>query len=351
MSRILVTGGAGYIGVELCKQLIEKGHEIVIVDPCFFGEKPLQALNGKYTLIKGDVREPQKEWFKGVEHVCHLGGFSNDPMAAFSPKANMEINHEGTIKIAKLAKESGVKKFTFASSASIYDKGLTGEDDVMYTEESDVSPYHTFYYSISKIKAENDLKQLASKDFAVYCLRQGTVYGWNERTRFDLVVNTMVKTAICEGKLKVYHGGVMWRPLVDVTDVARAHIACLDKHNPTANSFYQIYNIVQDNYRILDLAHLIKHELEQEGIHTEIEVLYSNEPQRSYRMSGKKIEKELGFKPTIDVPTSVKKLIKEIKDRKMNNVVELNNPIYYNINWMKHLIEVKSILANVKRIL
>lgn len=347
----MVTGGAGYIGIELCKQLIDKGNEVVILDPCFFGEKFLECLQEKFTLIKGDVRNPKKEWFKDIECVCHLGGFSNDPMAAFSPEANMSINHKGTIKIAKLAKECGVKKFTFASSASVYDKGITKEHDIMYDETAEISLNPEYYYSVSKVKAEIDLKKLASPDFAVYCLRQGTVYGWGERMRFDLVVNTMLKTALCEGKLKAFHGGIMWRPLVDVSDVARAHIACIKNHKPTKNNCYKIFNVVQDNYRILDLAHMIKHELEQEDIKAEVEVLYSNEPQRSYRMSGEKMEKELGFKPTIDVRTSVKNMIKEIQRRNLNDKVKLNNPIYYNINWMKHLVEVKQILESAERIL
>lgn len=351
MKKVLVTGGAGYIGIELCKQLIERGYDIVIVDPCFFGEEPLKKLNGKYKLIKGDVRNPKKEWFEGVEYVYHLGGFSNDPMAAFNPDANMSINYDGTIKTAKMAKECGVKKFTFASSASVYDKGITKEHDKMYDEDSEVSPHPNYYYSISKLKAERDLKKLASNDFVVYCLRQGTVFGWSERMRFDLVVNTMLKTAISEGKLNVFHGGVMWRPLVDVTDVARAHIICIENHKAIEKDYFKIYNVVQDNYRILDLAHIIRHGLKEEGIETEIDVMYSKEPQRSYRMSGDKIGKELGFKPSVDVQTSLKKMIAEIKKRKMDNILDLNNPYLYNINWMKHLVEVSNILKDVDKIL
>lgn len=350
MKKVLVTGGAGYIGIELCKQLIEKGYEVVIVDPCFFGDNSLKSLNGKYRLIKGDVREPKKEWFEDVDYVCHLGGFSNDPMAAFNPEANMSINYDGTIKTAKMAKECGVKKFTFASSASVYDKGITQEHDKMYYEDSEVAPHQSYYYSISKIKAEEGLKKLADKDFIIYSLRQGTVFGWSERMRFDLVVNTMLKTAISDGKLNVFHGGVMWRPLVDVTDVARAHIVCIE--NQEKEGFYNfVYNVVQDNYRILDLAHIIKHELDQHGIKTDIDVMYSNEPQRSYRMSGDKMSKELGFNPSVDVRIALKKMIKEIKERKIDNAVALNNNRYYNINWMKQLVEINNILKGINKIL
>lgn len=351
MKKALITGGAGYIGIELCQQLIEKGYEIVILDPCFFGKEPLKKLEGKYTLIKGDVRDPKPEWFKDVDYVCHLGGFSNDPMAAFNPKANMEINHMGTIKVAEMAKAAGIKKFTFASSASVYDKGITKEHDIIYSEDSDVSPHPTYYYSVSKLKAEEDLKKLADKNFKIYSLRQGTVFGWSDRMRFDLVVNTMLKTAISEGKLNVFHGGVMWRPLVDVTDVARAHIVCFENQEKEEDPNYKTYNVVQDNYRILDLAHVIKNELEKEGINTEVNVMYSNEPQRSYRMSGEKIEKELGFKPSIDVRIALKKMIKEIKKRNIDNAISLNDNKYYNINWMKHLVEVSKILKEIDKIL
>ncbi|MFH1972233.1 MAG: SDR family oxidoreductase [archaeon] len=351
MANILVTGGAGYIGIELCRQLIEKGHSVTIVDLCFFGEKALEVLDGRYKLIKEDIREPRKEWFEGIDYVCHLAGFSNDPMAAFNPNANMEINHIGTVRVAELAKERGVKKFVFASSASVYDKGLVENHDVMYFEDSEVDPLPTYYYSIAKVRAENDLKSMASKDFSVYVLRQGTIFGWSEKMRYDLVVNTMIKTAICEGKMNVFHGGVMWRPLVDVSDCARAYIACMEIHHPNEVDYFNIFNIVQENYRILDLAHYIKHELKQEGMDVEVNVLYSNEPQRSYRMSGARIEKALSFKPLIDVRTSVRKIILEMKNKNMNNQKTLHNPMYYNIEWMKHLEEIKKILKHADRIL
>ena len=349
MKKILVKGGAGYIGSELVQQLIERGHEPLIVDLCLFGEEPLKKVKGKYKLIKEDIREPKKEWFKEIETVCHLAGFSNDPMAAFNPEANMEINHRGTIQLAKLAKEAGVKKFIFASSGSVYDRGMTEDHENLQDENSEINLNPEYYYSISKIKAERDLKELADQNFKVYILRQGTVFGWSERMRFDLVVNTMLKTAICEKKLKVFHGGIMWRPLIDVSDVAKAYIMIASRQKE--DKHFNIYNLVQDNYRILDLAHLIKKELKKEDIDVEVEVLYSKDPQRSYKISGSKIAREQGFLPTRDVGTALRKMIKEIKERKIDNVVQLNDKYYYNIQWLEHLTHMKQILENVKKIL
>ena len=345
MKKVLVTGGAGYIGSVLTRLLLKKGYQVKVLDPCFFGEEPLKDVMEDIELIKGDVRDPKKEWFKGVSYVCHLGGFSNDPMAEFDPESNMQINAEGTKKVAKMAKSCGVKVFTFASSASIYDKGLTEDLEAIYDEESDNPNLpHTYYYSISKIKAENYLKELADKNFKVVSLRQGTVYGWSPRMRFDLVVNTFVKCALLTKKLICFAGGIMWRPLIDVNDVARAHTHVLSSKLPHN---YNLYNLAYDNFRILDLAHYVRSVLKQKGIAVDIEVDYSETKVRSYRMKFDKIKKELGFTAKVDVKNSVENMVNKILEEK----IDLTDEKYYNIKWMKKLTEIKKILKDVDKVL
>ncbi|MCP4723455.1 MAG: NAD(P)-dependent oxidoreductase [bacterium] len=333
--KIMVTGGAGYIGSVLSRKLIGNGHDVVIVDSCMFGEESLKDIVGSCEIFKEDIRDPQEKWFEGIDCICHLGGFSNDPMAAYNPEANMEINFHATSKVAEMAKKCGVRKFVFASSASLYDRGVHAHNNEIYSENSEINLNPEYYYSESKLKAEKFLEEIADDNFRVFCLRKGTVFGWSDRMRFDLVVNTMIKTAICEGRLKVFHGGIMWRPLVDVSDVADAYILCSEAHAVDQENSFVIYNIVQENYRILDLAYIIEDTLKEKGIQVDVQVEESNEQQRSYKMAGDKIREELNFRASVDVRTSVQEIVEQIRNRGLDDPAELNNPKYYNIEWMK----------------
>lgn len=341
--KVLVTGGGGYIGVVLAEELLKKGYKVKLLDTFYWGMGPIQHLKKKVEIIQEDIREVGTDVLKDVSSVVHMAGLSNDPMADFNPKANFEINTLATKRFATLCKEKGIKKFTFASSASIYDKGLTEGDD-MQDENSKVNPKAA--YSLSKYKAEQELIKLADKNFCPVIFRQGTVYGFSPRMRYDLVVNTMLKTALLYNKLIVFCGGEQWRPLIDIRDVALAHIVAIEA--PSNYICGEIFNLNFKNYRVLELAHWVKKVLkESKGMSPVIEVDYSPRKDRSYRISGEKIKKVLNWEPKISVEDSLQDMIKKIEKY---GYTDYMNPRYYNIQWMKLLNDVVELQKKVKRI-
>ncbi len=335
---ILVTGGAGYIGVVLVKELLKKGISVRIFDKLYFGEKPLEEFRDRIDLVQGDIRNFDRAILNDIDAVAHLAGLSNDPTAEFNPAANMEMNAKGTAELATVCKEKGIRKFTYASSCSIYDRGLFAED-LIQDENAPVQPRAA--YAISKYKGERALLELADEDFYPVILRQGTVYGYSPRMRYDLVVNTFVKDALQKGKLTVFCGGEMWRPLIDITDAAGAHICCLEADETKIGG--NIYNISYKNYRILEVAYRVKKALE-DIVDVEIDVDYFERKTRSYRVSTKKIETELGFKPTVSIEDSARDMAHKIID---GNAADMENPLYYNINWMTLLVELEQTLKEI----
>ncbi len=327
-NNILVTGGAGYIGVELVKELLKKGYSVRIVDTFLFGNNSLDQLKNKVEIIKKDIRAVNKNVLKDIDAVIHQAGFSNDPMAEFDPVENYQINTEGTLRFATLCKENNIKRFTFSSSASIYNRGILKRTRIQ-NENSKVIPKSP--YSVSKYKAEQGLLKLVDKNFCPVIIRQGTVYGFSPRMRYDLVVNTMVKTAISENKIYVFCGGIQWRPLVDIHDVAAAHIKAIEA--PENKVRGQIFNLLYDNYRVLELAHIVKNTFGKiKKINVKIIVDHSPRKDRSYRVSGDKILRTFKWKPEISLERSIEDMVNKIKEF---NFTDYSNPRYYNIEWIK----------------
>jgi nucleoside-diphosphate-sugar epimerase len=331
--HVLVTGGGGYIGLELCRQLLERGDSVRVVDRFFFGEAPLRTLaqqsEGRLTYIVGDVRAFDDAWLDGIDAVSHLAGLSNDPTAEYNPDANWQMNAIATERLAEAAKRRAVARFVFGSSASLYD----GIGPGMFDERTDVRPRGA--YSISKKYGEDALRRLTDAAFAPTILRQGTVYGWSGRMRFDLVVNTFLKDAIAVGKLYLHGGGWQWRPLVDVGDVARAHIACLDAPLDAVRG--EIFNVMQENYQVRQLAMLVAGSLSLKGRHVTLEEAPLPALVRDYRMSNLKLTERLGFTPAVTVLESIDLMLQRLP---LDDVGWLENPRWYNIAWMSLLEEV-----------
>lgn len=339
---ILVTGGAGYIGSVLVKFLIEKGYAVRVFDKLYFGDTGLKQISDRIEIVQGDIRTFNESVLTGITAVIHLAALSNDPMAEFNPKANNEINTIGTKILADACKKKKIKKFIFASSCSVYDLGFYAEDYIR-TEKSEVFPKAA--YSVSKHEAEKTLLGMTDDNFCPVILRKGTVYGFSPRMRYDLVVNTMIKDAFISGIIKVYCGGEMWRPLVDVVDAARAYICCLEAEEKKVKG--EIFNIVDKNYRILELAHRIKEALT--GIKdVQIQADYSNFNARSYRVSGTKIETVLGFKTTSPLRESVLNMVTQINNYKYTDYL---NPQYYNIQWLELLDKMEKTIKRIGTIL
>jgi nucleoside-diphosphate-sugar epimerase len=331
--HVLVTGGGGYIGLELCRLLLERGDNVRVVDRFFFGEAPLHDIaersGGRLTYRTGDVREIDPSWLEGIDGVSHLAGLSNDPTAEYNPEANWQMNALATERLGEACRQRGIARFVFGSSASVYD----GIGPGMFDELTAVAPRGA--YSISKKFAEDALLRLAGDRFAPTILRQGTVYGWSPRMRFDLVVNTFVKDAVTAGKLYLHGGGWQWRPLVDVTDVARAHVECLTAPLETVGG--QIFNVMQENYQIRQLAMLVAGSLSLHGRQVTLEEAPLPKLVRDYRMSNLKLTERLGFTPAVTVLESIDTMLQRLP---LDDVGWLANPRWYNIAWMSVLEEV-----------
>jgi nucleoside-diphosphate-sugar epimerase len=331
--HVLVTGGGGYIGLELCRVLLERGDTVRVVDRFFFGDGPLRALadrsGGRLTFVTGDVREIDPAWLDGIDGVSHLAGLSNDPTAEYNPDANWQMNALATERLGEVCKQRGIARFVFGSSASIYD----GIGEGMFDELTPVAARGA--YSLSKKYAEDALLRLDGNGFAPTILRQGTVYGWSPRMRFDLVVNTFVKDAATAGKLYLHGGGWQWRPLVDVSDVARAHELCL--HAPLDSVGGEIFNVMQENYQVRQLAMLVAGSLSLHGRQVTLEEAPLPKLVRDYRMSNLKMTQLLGFTPAVTVLESIDTMLQRLP---LDDVGWLANPRWYNIAWMTVLEEV-----------
>ncbi len=328
---VLVTGGAGYIGSVLVRELLKCGYRVRVFDKLYFGAGPLKDVLKRIELVQGDVRQFPAGVLKGVSSVIHLGSLSNDPTAEFDPKANHDINCVGTLRVAEACRKAGVARMTLASSAAVYGFHV----DSIADETFKTNPQSE--YAQSKLDAEKAILKLAGRGFCPVILRQATVGGLSTRMRWDLVVNTMTRDAFSKGKINVYCAGDNWRPLVSAIDVARAHIRCIEA--PESKVKGEIFNVVYKNFRILELAHWIKEALKPKLKHNvDIDVRFGKAESRSYRISGEKLKDVLGFEPRQSIEDCALEILAALQKGKYTDFA---NPIYYNIDWMKLLVEME----------
>lgn len=339
MRKILVVGGAGYVGAVLTEELLEHGFAVKVLDRLYFGDTGLRNVRDRVELVTQDIRTIEPKLLEGVDAVINVAGLSNDPTAEYNPRANYEMNTLATRQIARMCKTVGIRRFLFASSCSIYDTGVgNDEQDILQHETGQVAPKAA--YSSSKYEAERTLLEMVDNDFCPVILRNGTIYGFSPRMRYDLVVNTFIKDALSKGYITLFYGGEMWRPLIDVRDVARASIACLLADEEVVRG--EIFNLVYRNYRISELALRTRSALGKAGVDVEIRSDYSYRGVRSYRVSSKKIERQLGFRPIVSVEESVLDMVRKIR---LYGYTDFDNPKYYNIRWMRLLEEAQQIIA------
>jgi nucleoside-diphosphate-sugar epimerase len=339
MKKVLVVGGAGYVGCVLVDELLAKGYSVRVMDRLFFGRRPAEHFLDRVELVEEDMRDFDRSHVEDCGAVINVGGLSNDPTAEFNPEANEELNTHASIRVAEVAKEAGVGRLIFASTCSIYDRGV-GEEvrDILLDEESDVDPRAA--YATSKLAAEQAIVKMADESFAPVAFRKGTIFGFSPRMRYDLVVNAFVKDALSIGKLSVHFGGEMWRPLIDVKDVARAYVMALESDADLTRG--QIFNLTAGNYRISELALRVQAALAHLGRTVHLDVDYSYRLVRSYRVSGEKALRVLGFQPRVSMEESVEHMVREIE---RYGYMDFSHPRYYNIEWMKLLEEAAAIVA------
>ncbi len=297
--KILVTGTEGYLGTLLAPLLIERGHEVTGVDTGYYRSGYLYNAKGNQpkTLIK-DIRHLTLEDLKGHDAVVHMAELSNDPTGELAPHITYEVNHKGSVRLAQLAKEAGVRRFVYMSSCSVYG---VADGDTPVTEETPSNPQTA--YAICKTLCERDIMPLADSKFSPVFFRNSTAFGASPRQRFDIVVNNLCGLAWTTKEIKMISDGSPWRPLVHGLDIGKAICCALDA--PTDAIHGQILNIGSNdqNYRVREVAEIVAENFP--GCTTTFGVQGADN--RSYRVSFDKLTKHLpDFKCDWDVPKGAK---------------------------------------------
>jgi nucleoside-diphosphate-sugar epimerase len=289
--KILLTGTEGYIGTRMAPLLLADGHHVTGLDTGFYRDGWLfseQATYGRSVAqINKDLRQIEANELEGFDAVVHLAELSNDPLGQNNPEVTFAINHAGSVRLAKLAKQAGVKRFVYASSCSVYGLGVTEWVD----ESSPTNPQTA--YAQCKVNVERDVAPLATNDFAVTFLRNATAYGASPRIRFDIVLNDLCALAWTTKRIAMTSDGTPWRPIVHIDDICRAVRCTLAAPVGVVNG--QVFNVGADseNYRVKEIAEIIASVF----VGCTVTVGSSAGDNRSYRVSFKKITEQLpGFK-------------------------------------------------------
>ncbi|HEX2045511.1 MAG TPA: SDR family oxidoreductase [Gaiellaceae bacterium] len=336
---VLVTGGAGYIGCVLTERLLARGYQVRILDRLYWGRAPLARVADRAEIVEADVRDMPATALDGVDGVIHLAGLSNDPTAEYDPEANWQMNAVATEALGRACLDRDVERVVFASSCSLYD----GLPPGMHDETAAIEPRGA--YATSKRYGEEALLALVDEGLCPVILRNGTVYGYSPRMRFDLVVNTFVKDALLRGELELHGGGWMWRPLVDVADVSDAMIATLEA--PAELVRGEIFNVLHSNYQIRELAMLVAGSVQLLGRTVRLKETPAPRLTRDYECSNTKLA-ALGFQPSRSVVEAITGILSaiDVSDRTM-----LTDPRYYNIRWLELMHELEPQLGQFGAVL
>jgi nucleoside-diphosphate-sugar epimerase len=313
--RIMAAGGAGYIGSVLVPLLQSNGHDVDVVDELWFGNH----LPTGTTIIQRELFDLAVDDLRPYDQVIFLAGLSNDPMAEFSPAQNFVMNGALPSYLAFNAKAAGVKRFVYAASCSVY--GYTVDD--VYDEDGPVTCGYP--YGISKLQGEHGVLQLQDNSFSTIALRQGTIGGYSPRMRFDLIVNTMFRCAMQDGRIRV-DNPTIWRPLLDIRDTSAAFLSAVEA-DPAVNG---VFNLTCGNFTVGEVADLVKREVSTLS-GKKIEIDYNNvEDFRNYKVSAEKAKSVLGFQAKYGVAETVQELYRHLQE-----YGDFSNDNYYNIRVFK----------------
>jgi len=300
--RVLLTGSEGYIGSVLGPYLERRGHDVVGLDTGFHRVGWLvNAVAGAPAWRNKDTRDVERADLEGFDALVHLADLSNDPVGELNADVTLDINHRATMRLALLAKETGVQRFVYMSSCSIY--GAAGDADS--TEEAPVHPQTA--YARCKVLVEQDLHELAGVGFSPTYLRNATAFGISPRMRFDIVVNNLAGYAWTDKVIRMDSDGTPWRPFVHILDISQAIACVLDAPNEVVHD--EIFNVGDNaqNYRIRDIAEIISRTFPG----CELTIGDSSSDKRNYRANFDKINSQLpGFQCQIDVEAGAEELLR-----------------------------------------
>ena len=326
VSQVLVTGGAGYVGAVLVPKLLNQGYKVKVLDLFMYGQDVLNSVKDHPNLeqIKGDIRDRAllERIMPGCEAVIHLACISNDPSFELDPDLGKSINYDAFPVLVDVAKDSGVRRFVFASSSSVY--GLKDEDNV--TEDLALLPLTD--YSKYKAMCEEVLLKKRESGFVPLILRPATVCGYSPRLRLDLIVNILTNHAINNNKITVL-GGEQKRPNLHIEDVTELYVRSLEW--PEAAVDGGIFNAGYENHPVAEIARIVR---EAVGQQVEIATLPTDD-HRSYHISSEKIRRELGFTPSHTLDDAVADLTRAFGAGAVPNPMTDNR--YYNIKTMQAL--------------
>ena len=323
MNRIFVTGGAGYVGAVTVPLLLEKGHEVSVFDLMIYGDDVLED-HPNLNMIKGDIRDKEalKEHILGHDIVIHLACISNDPSFELNPDLGKSINLDAFRPLVELSKESGVQRFIYASSSSVY--GVKEEKDVH--EGMLLEPLTD--YSKFKAECEKILLEYQGPDFTTVTIRPATVCGYSKRQRLDVVVNILTNLAYHNRKITVF-GGNQLRPNIHIKDMSLAYLNLITA--PKEKVEGQIFNAGDVNYTVNELTEIVI-SVVGEDVET---VVSDTDDNRSYHISSQKILDILGFKPAHSIEEAVLDLKEGFERGLLVNPLE--NEKYFNIKTMQRI--------------
>ncbi len=335
MQNILVTGGGGYIGTVLCEELLRLGYNVFCLDQLFFGKEAVAKPQEKIKIIQDDIRFVSPRVFKDIDVVIDLAGLPNDPACDLNPAFTEDVNYRGSLRIAQLALQAGVKRFIYSSSCSVYGAGVGRS----LKEGAALNPVSL--YAKTKIRMEIELCRLACSNFCVTVLRNATVYGVSPCMRFDLLVNLMVAHAVKKQKIYVLGGGKQLRPIVHVRDVCRAFVLALTADSEKVNG--EVFNVGtnEQNYQVDQVANTIQEIISG----TAIEVVPDGIEKRSYHVNFDKIQNLLGFKEKHVLSEG----IDEIKQALERGTICFDDIKTIRVDYYRHLLGTCQIPNEIKR--
>lgn len=317
--RVLICGGGGFIGTVLTKRLLSIGHEVRVLDTFWFGD--FIAAQERLTKVRGDMRDGPlvDRLLDGVETVIQLACLSNDPTSDLDPDLTRTINYDACADIIRRAKARGVRRFIYASSASVY--GV--RDNAAITEDMDLAPITL--YSKYKAEIERVLFDAAADDFTTVAVRNSTVCGFSPRMRLDLILSIFVMAAMKSGVIKI-EGGTQLRPLIHMEDLVDLYVLLLDAQDGAIQK--QAFNISSDNFRVDAVARMV-----QAKLPCRLEFASFTDP-RSYHVNTNKAQRVLGY----TAKRSIGSAIDEIKEAFERGRIQEDDARCYNIRHVKHLL-------------